>query len=434
MSAPTNSRPNFREPKVPNNGVMNFLRSIRKDLSDQKLLGLLAIAWLVRIAVLILLPAGAHSYDLDSWILVSKELLQGRNPYQTTDVLNWPPGWLILVALLSQVSVFTGIDVAVLIRLLLIASESVLIVVLYQFLCRDFPRRTNAKILLFGISLNPVSILLISQHSNFDVLMAFWVTVFTIFFSRFLQEKQSVDWFLACLCLGLGALTKTVPIVLFPLCLFGGRSRPLKTLLLGTALVFGPILLGLATLASLAPEDVLRKVILYRSISGYFGISGFLAYFGFDTLNRIYSTVLFPIGMLIWVFSIGRRMYLKDKMGAEEIFQWTLMILTIVITLGPGYGPQYLQWLVPIGVLVYATSGAAIRKAGRRVLIVASITCVVEYALFESHGQFAVRAIPSTALRDLAAAASQPWPQTMIRLPLFLFLLTLLQTLRRRLF
>lgn len=403
-------------------------------LFDQKLLGLLAVAWLARIAVFMLLPAGAHSYDLDSWVVVSAELLRGRNPYQTTDFLNWPPVWLILVALLSQVSVFMGIDVAALIRLLLIASESVLIVVLYRFLCRDFPKRANAKSLLFGICLNPVSILLIIQHGNFDVLMAFWVAVFAIFFFRFLQEqeKESLDWFLACLSLGLGALTKTVPVVLFPLCLFGSRSRPLKALLFGVVLVFGPILLGLATIASLAPQDVLRKVIFYRSIPGYFGISGFLAYFGFDALIRIYSTVLFPIGMLIWVFSIGRRMVLKDKMGAGEIFQWTLMILTAVIALGPGYGPQYLQWLIPIGVLVYASSGAATRKACFGVLIVASLTSVFEYAFFESHGQFVVRAVLTPAVRDFGAAVSQPWPQTVIRLPLFLSLLTLLRTLARR--
>jgi len=92
--------------------------------------------------------------------------------------------------------------------------------------------------------------------------------------------------------------------------------------------------------------------------------------------------------------------------------------LMAIILLGPGYGPQYIAWFLPLLVLT-ATS---FDVAWRRLLIVwglvAVATYLVEYLLLPSQGALLLHALPAIHV-DWAARLSTPEGLTILRLPLF---------------
>jgi hypothetical protein len=85
----------------------------------------------------------------------------------------------------------------------------------------------------------------------------------------------TTDWLAASAWLGVGVLTKTVPLILAPL-LVAGRRLGRRVHALGMLLFLGPAALGLGVLAVLTPEGVQRNVLAYRSASGFYGLSGLL--------------------------------------------------------------------------------------------------------------------------------------------------------------
>jgi len=191
-----------------------------------------AVLIVPRLLYLIWLPERALSTDLRSWSQVAVILLQDGNPYRDTRLLNWPPFWMQWLFCLGHASLWLGIRFSVLVRVSLIAAECGLMACLCLLARRHFPDAARPGWLVLGIALNPVCILLSVQHGNFDVIVAVWVVLFLHFLLRDLQLRRSTGadenadhWLLACLFLGLGILTKVVPVVLVPLLFVGCRQR-----------------------------------------------------------------------------------------------------------------------------------------------------------------------------------------------------------------
>ena len=103
------------------------------------------------------------------------------------------------------------------------------------------------------------------------------------------------------------------------------------------------------------------------------------------------------------------------------------MLLMTVPALGPGYGPNYIYWFLPLLVASAACEAGAWRETAHRVLCGSALTYLVEYAMFDTHGMFLVRLLPEN---PQVARWSREWSsaqaQTIIRLPLFAGYLALL--------
>src|SRR5205085_11484789 len=102
---------------------------------------------------------------------------------------------------------------------------------------------------------------------------------------------DTVAWLAGCLAVGLGAFAKTIPLVLAPLLVPGFRRASRLGRTLGAALFLGPIVLSLSIVFAPAPHPVVDNVLLYRSIRGYFGITGLLELAHLDGLSRAYEHV-----------------------------------------------------------------------------------------------------------------------------------------------
>jgi hypothetical protein len=95
--------------------------------------------------------------------------------------------------------------------------------------------------------------------------------------------------------------------------------------------------------------------------------------------------------------------------------------------LGPGYGPQYAYWSIPLLVATYCLFDNGWRRSLLVFYGLAVLTYAVEYGLFLSHGAFLEVIFPDSHLVGSASQRfTQPEWQSFVRLPLFLGALAIL--------
>jgi hypothetical protein len=333
-------------------------------------------------------------------------LHHGGNPYRDTTLLGWPPLWMIVLYCLDQASQFLNLSLSVLIRLFLMAVECGLVLVLFHILRQIGHGADAPRWLLIGIALNPVCILQVCQHGNFDVLVALWIAAALSALLAFWRTGRESDWLLACLFLGMGGLTKTVPLLLLPLCLIGFRRIEPAARTIGACLALGPAALGMAVLFVLTPDAVWQHVITYHALPGWFGLTGLIVHFAGSDALAAYVRI-FQIAMVALVAAISwRALRRQPANGFETVFTAAALILMLYV-FGTGYGPQYVYWAVPLLLICYADP--AMRPWLRLTYAVGAATYIAEYAFVPNLGHFL------TASPLLEAQ----WPQTLLRLPLF---------------
>jgi hypothetical protein len=396
------------------------------------ILAVLGVSWLVRAIVIATWPLSAHSDDLDSWKQVAQQLTNGANPYVTTTIVKWPPFALLVVWVIDRIARVCDISFFLAMRLTLIAAESAIVVVLYLLLTRYAPARAVRRLLIVGISLNPIAILFVCQHENIDVFVGLFVVLALWALATYIDTGDPVAWLAGCLALGLGAFAKTIPLILVPLLAPGFRAASRLGRTLGAALFLGPVVLGLGVVFVLAPRAVFDNVVRYRSISGYFGVTGALRAVHLDRLNGPYGS-LFIVLLVLGVLMVFRAAWYRGLAVETTVLLAGLLLMTVPV-LGPGYAPQYAYWYLPPLLATYVL----LDREWRRILLVsygiAAVTYVVEYALVGSQGRFLVAFFPGSArLENASERLSSPGAQTLLRLPLFVAFLVLLVAGARRL-
>jgi hypothetical protein len=381
---------------------------------DTAILALTAAA--VRLIFLRLLPAGVGSVDLHSWQLVAAELRAGRNPYHTTPFLNWPPLWMQIIAVVDKASEVLRIPFTTLLRLVLIAFDVAVVVVAHRLaIFADLAKAR--RIVLIGLALNPISILLVCQHANFDSIVALAILLGVWAIARFIASADSVDWLYGALAIGIGILAKTIPIILTPLLFTNWKALNNRTRVLGALLLVGPVVLGLSVVFTLAPHDILQKVIQYRSFGGVFGVSGILASTESPRAARLARIALLLALAAIVAFA-ALRTARNDSPDSRRLILLGAFLLISIILFGPGYGPQYIAWFLPLLVLT-ATSFDTV---WRRILIgwgsITVLTYIVEYLLTPSQGALLMHMF-SNAKFSWSDLLTTPENVTLFRLPMF---------------
>jgi hypothetical protein len=277
-----------------------------------------------------------------------------------------------------------------------------------------------------------MAILFVCQHENIDVFVALFVALALWALVVYGDTNDPVAWLAGCLALGLGAFTKTIPLVLAPLLAPGLRAASKLGRTLGVALFLGPAVLGLSVVYVLAPRAVADNVFLYRSISGYFGVTGLLGLAHLGRLSGAYDR-LFTVVLIVCVGLLFRVAWIRGLRTSATVLLAGLLLAAIP-ALGPGYGPQYGYWYLPPLLATYPLLDDAWRKLLVAFFAVAAATYVVEYAFDCALGQFLVAFFDeSSFLRDAGTQLSTPGAQTLVRTPLFIAFLVLLAAGFRRL-
>lgn len=379
----------------------------------------LAVSWSAR-ALYVFIASPIYSQDLSDWNDVANILMAGGNPYHVRHGMAWPPLWMQLLFLFKKLSLAFHWSFFAIIRVFLICVETAMALLLYKTLLRFSPLTNPAKLLLVGVALNPVSILQVCQHCNIDVIVGFWVLLAVYMLLRFQEQGGAMFWLFACFALGMGTVTKSVPICLAPLLLLSVRRLKPSEQFLGAVLLLGPALYGLSIVYVLGPDDITSKVLGYRSVPGVFGLPGLLARWGAGHSAALYPKIFETIYGCGWV-CLGAWLLSRDTLDKKHIVFIATFLLLAIPTFGPGYAPQYVYWFLPLLVLLYALVDRL-----KTVLLllygVAAITYLAEYALyFNSDGSYLLNFIQTNGLLHFALQASTPADQTLLRLPLWIF-------------
>ncbi len=286
---------------------------------------------------------------------------------------------------------------------------------------------------LLGLVLSPISILLTVQHGNFDALVALWLLLFLGALWSHHASGSRRSWLLACFFLGMGVFTKTVPLLLAPLLLAGSWPRKIPTALLGLFILIGPTVIGLVPLYLADAPSVRLHVLGYRSLAGWFGITGLLPLVGLDRLAQFYARVG-PLVLMALMTLAARRSWNREPLDRVAALRLALALLLSIVVLGPGYSPQYIGWFLPLLVLLYLHADAVERRTLAMAYLIGTCTYLVEYALIPSHGAFLLHWTSAPTLVAWSEALNEPGVQTILRIPLFLTYLVVLITIARPLF
>ena len=419
----------------PQNCVMpaNLEPTGARSAGRRDLFLVLLAAWAARLAFLLIVPPGARSVDACSWETVAQVLAAGGNPYHDTTFLNWPPLWMTVVFCLGKVSAGLGIPFFRVLQLFLILVESAVMVALLNLIREVAPAARARPWVMLGLALNPVAVLLVCQHGNFDVLVAWWLLLFLTSLLRWQRSNHRPDWLWACGFLGLGILTKTVPLVLVPLLAGGFRRAPRAAQFWGGLLLFGPVVLGMSLIYLGSPADVINKVLLYRSQMGYFGFDSLSYLAGADWLDRVHR-ILFYIILAAVLAGSGIFCWRRNGLPGGDAILYTALLLAAIPGLGPGYATQYIYWFMPLLVATCVCQPRWWRAVVAGFLGVAAATYLVEYALLPEYGCYLFHLWPATGqpagaddrLLSVYCAVDSELGRTLLRLPLFAAYLALL--------
>jgi hypothetical protein len=403
----------------------------------------LFVAWVVRVAFMCMVPAMARSFDAFSWETQANLLKQGVNPYHANTLFNWPPFWMQSVFVISKIADFLNEPFFRVLQVFLAVFESAVIIQVMRLIQLIAPAAKARWIVMIGIALNPIAVLLICQHCNFDVIMALWLVLAVTSLLRYNVSNDQMDWLCACLFLGLGILTKTVPLILIPLLAGGFRKATMAGRLLGAALVLGPVSLGISIIFVLAPADVLHNVLGYRAISFYFGFPGLLHWLGAEKSLGFVHVAFYVLGIgtmaLTWL-----HVWEKHSLGNCETILYIALVLMAVPVLGLGFGGQYFYWFIPFLVISYACFPGPWRALLIAFGLISAATFIFEYGLNSAYGyNFIYWAAHAKTPMDISIAAQNPsnffisvvngirWMdsethQTMERIPLFISMLAVI--------
>jgi hypothetical protein len=222
------------------------------------------------------------------------------------------------------------------------------LVLLLRMLARRRDWQTQIALALFAVS--PISILVSGFHANTDPILIFFVLA-----AIYLIESRRPAWF-AGAALGMAMSVKIVPVLLVPaalLALPGTRRR--IGLLVGAGAV---ALAGSLPVLLVAPELVITRVGGYGSQSGPWGLS-LLALASLHSphlawlhdLHAAYGKIL-SVGLVLAASWWPRPHFLPHALLLRVGF-----LMFLFLSLAPGFGVQYLAWLVPwvVALGVWAT-------------------------------------------------------------------------------
>jgi uncharacterized membrane protein len=271
--------------------------------------------------------------DVAGWAAWGGLLASGANPTASKYLLAWPPLWLPFTWFASVMSEATHIPFYLLIKLVPVAADLVLTLFLYsvaeEYGCS--PWKTA-----LAYALNPISIYCTAIHGQFDAIPTLCATVAVVMMGRRGESRLvgAGSW------LGIAASFKTWPLFVLPALLAPVRSMrrqaQMAIVAIGifiTALLLSWLFFGVGSVIG---------VLTYRSALGWWGLTSIAYMRGATPSVNLFSAIFFAAMAAAGLLLIAKRT--EAARGA------LLLLLTFYVT-APGFGLQYLIWIVPLALL-----------------------------------------------------------------------------------
>ncbi len=192
---------------------------------------------------------------------------------------------------------------------------------------------------------SPVGFMVSGYHGNVDSVMALGILLAGI--------ACAMNRPLLCgLCLGFACNIKIIPLILIPAFFFLCWQR--RQALRFTIPLALTVLIGWSYPLLTIPKTFLRDVLGYGSIWGVWGITFLLRMTNIPSLRNISFAQPSPtqawistaLKLLIVVLALAIA-WRRRKMDPNEIFQTLSLVWASFFVFAPGFGAQYLAWLIP---------------------------------------------------------------------------------------
>jgi len=274
---------------------------------------------------------------------------------------NSPPAMIHVIRLWGWLADTSGIPFRFWLRLPSILADVGSFFLVARWLTKLWPNKKHGGVLMC-LALCPTAILISGYHGNTDSVM-----IFLVLLSLYSVETP---W-LAGVVFGLALCVKVVPLVFVPTILLYLQSWSKRLIFFGVA----GLIIVICSLPYLAqdPKAILTAVFGYSSVYGHWGwtqlaviISPNPTYlhgrFDVQGSHAIFARIL---KLMILVSIVGISFWLNHPKPKANLFTQCGLMTAILLFMVPGFGVQYLIWLVPfvvalglrIAVLYYVTSG-----------------------------------------------------------------------------
>lgn len=322
-------------------GVLN--RYAKRITLGRALVVVTAVALGTRLLPNLILPVGA-GYDIESYQIVGNLVLRGEDVYTAQEAVRRHPYlpfqmyWMALALWLSQTLHLPFVKV---VRLNPILFDVGIAVSLVLFL----RRRSLSDGFQCGLlyALNPVPVLVSAYHGQFDAVPAFFLLL-----AIGLTQVSPLG---AGICLGLGMLSKSWPVLGLPsllVALPGWRQR--------LQFLFMSILIpaaGVGIYAAFFHAPVWAVVERAISYNWGVGVWGYTYFFHLLSVLKPDYSMLFA-----WLVRNGRYLTLLSLGGIwlwrarrEPASQGVLTILVAFFAVTHAFSIQYLVWVVPFALM-----------------------------------------------------------------------------------
>jgi hypothetical protein len=194
-------------------------------------------------------------------------------------------------------------------------------------------------------ALNPVSIYCTAIHGQFDALPTLCVTVAVVMMGRRDEARRPMG---AGAWLGIAASFKTWPLFVLPALL--APLRPLRRRVQVAAVTMGIFIAALLLPWPFYGFGTVSGVLRYRGTIGWWGLSSLAYLRGAAPSANLFSAIFFA--------SMGAMALLLMVMRTQAACGALLLLLTFYVT-APGFGLQYLVWIVPVALLADQRRGLA---------------------------------------------------------------------------
>ncbi len=291
---------------------------------------LLLLALLVR-----LVPAAFifGTEDVSAWHKCAALMASGRNPYDVPLLISWPPLWPVLALISYVTSEVTRLPFSFVIKLFPIAADLAITAVLFSAAKNPgLPRYFTAAAYAF----NPVAIYTSAIHGNFDSIPALCLLLAILSAQGQADESGSR----AGAWLGIGAAFKTWPLLVLPALVAG--SRPLRRQMTIACVSVGVFLAALLLPWPFIGGSAIASILRYRGFLGWWGITA-IEFLSGHELPAVVVSGIFYCAMA------GVALILLLKRTAAP--RGALLLLLTFYLATPGFGLQYLLWIVPIALI-----------------------------------------------------------------------------------
>jgi hypothetical protein len=259
-------------------------------------------------------------------------LRKGDGTTYHTEVFNQPPFMVHILFLGDWLSRQTQIPFRFWLRFTCAVADLASIMLLFGIIRRTPLRISPTEMLLVAAS--PLSLMISGFHGNTDPIM-----VALLLLAVYLAQAGP-PW-LAGAALGLAAGIKIVPLFFAPALAF---YLPGKKRMAFVAGAIGVFFAGALPLVIEHPGLIWSRVFGYSPMNGAWGLSLFVAAFGTEAQAQAYAHIA-KVGLVLVLGAISIWLHAR-KPRTPMVLQCGLLAF-VLLSLAPGFGVQYLAWLVP---------------------------------------------------------------------------------------